>query len=281
MVDIDAVTRVIEDAARTLVMPRFAKLSAGEITAKRTAGDPHDIVTVVDQDVETHLTRALTDLAPATVVGEEAAHLDPLRLRQLSFDAPLWVIDPIDGTKNFAAGRTAFAVMVAWVVKGQTQAAWIVLPARQQTFVAERGGGTFLNGTRLRVAAEASDGLPRGDVRTNYMPPELRPVALEAMRGRFRSVAASGCAGVEYTDIIQGTRDFVVYYRLLPWDHAAPALVLTEAGGSVMHVGGRHYTPRAESQLTVVARDVEMASAVSTWLVPAHQWWQSAMQAKE
>lgn len=78
----------------------------------------------------------------------------------------------------------------------------------------------------------------------------------------------SGCAAIEYTDILRGRGDFVIYYWLLPWDHAAPAIILTEAGGLVSHVSGRSYTARSESQLTIVARDVVTAAQLRTWLRP-------------
>lgn len=101
-----------------------------------------------------------------------------------------------------------------------------------------------------------------------YMPGDLGDTVTRAMHGRFRSLRPTGCAAIEYTDILQGEREFVVYYRLLPWDHAAPALLLTEAGGCVAHVAGGFYTARSKSQLTIVARDVGTAGAVRAWLEP-------------
>ena len=90
--------------SRTLVLPRFANLAEGDVQAKASADDPEDIVTIVDREVETELTRTLAALAPpATVVGEESVHERPELLDLMASDEPLWVIDPIDGTKNFAA----------------------------------------------------------------------------------------------------------------------------------------------------------------------------------
>ena len=75
-------------------------------------------------------------------------------------------------------------------------------------------------------------------------------------------------AAIEYTDILRGLGDFVIYYRLLPWDHAAPALVLTEAGGLVSHLSGQPYTARSQSQLTIVARDAVTVDQLRAWLRP-------------
>jgi fructose-1,6-bisphosphatase/inositol monophosphatase family enzyme len=251
------------------VLPRFSRLSIDDVEAKATAGDPADAVTIVDREVEAHLSKALSALAPsAAVIGEEAAHHRPELLRLLASDQPLWVIDPIDGTKNFAAGDSGFGVMVAYVVEGRAQAAWLVLPARRQTFVAEAGSGAFVNGERIRVPSAPQESRSRGAVLVRYMPDGLGDAVTDALQGRVRMQRPSGCAAVEYTDILGGLGDFVIYYRLLPWDHAAPALVLTEAGGLVSHLSGQSYTARSTNQLTFVARDMATASQLRAWLGP-------------
>lgn len=266
-IDIQAVTYCIEEATRTLVMPRFARLSAGDVEAKATPGDADDVVTVVDREVEIHLSVALKAIEPsAQVIGEEATHRRPELLRLLDTDAPLWIIDPIDGTKNFARGDTAFGVMVAYVVSGSTLAAWITLPGRRQTFVAQAGSGTYLNGARVQSPSRIDGNRPRGAVLNRYMPGQLGKRVADALSPRIENKPPSGSAAIEYTDILQGRRDFVVYYRLLPWDHAAPALILTEAGGQVSHIDGRAYSPRSDNQLTVVANAPSLGERLRAWL---------------
>lgn len=266
-VDIQAVTDVIEEAVRKFLLPRFSRLAADEV--ERKVGDPEDVVTVVDREVEKHLSCALRALAPsASVLGEEAVHQRPELLGLLASDEPVWVIDPIDGTKNFAAGDASFGTMVAYVVEGRAQAGWLVLPVLRQTFVAEAGSGAFTNGERIRVPSAPKGRRSRGAVLMRYMPRGLGGTVTDALHGRARMNRASGCAAIEYTDILRGLSDFVVYYRLLPWDHAAPALILTEAGGRVRHLNGHMYTPRSENQLTIVARDTGVAAQISAWLRP-------------
>jgi fructose-1,6-bisphosphatase/inositol monophosphatase family enzyme len=264
---IEAVTGVIEEAARRLVLPRFARLTADEIIEKSTPGDADDLVTVVDREVEAHLTRALPSLAPAAVLGEEAAHKRPELLRLLESDQPLWLIDPIDGTKNFVAGDPRFGIMVAYVVDGSARAAWIVLPARSGRTSPKRVAGPSSTASafvcRKRPAWEAPGRAPR--------PLYARRAGgsmIEALEGRAVMHQPAGCAAVEYTDIVGGRSDFAMYYRLLPWDHAAPALVLDEAGGCVTHVDGRSYTARSGNQLTLVARDMGVASQLGEWIRP-------------
>jgi len=73
---------------------------------------------------------------------------------------------------------------------------------------------------------------------------------------------------VEYTDILAGKTDFAVYYRLLPWDHATPALILVEGVGRVEHLDGTPNSARSENQPTVVARDARVSDHVRNCLTP-------------
>jgi len=261
--DIDAVTNLVDEIAQAAILPRFRRLGREDVEHKSTAADPDDIVTVVDRDVEERLTLALKALVPsAPVIGEEAVHARPELLNLRVSDGPLWLLDPIDGTRNFARGDDGFGVMLAWVVAGRAQAAWILLPARGQIFVAEAGSGAFLNGVRATVAPPSTGGLPRGALLVRYMPGSLGETVTRAMRGHFDAVEPSGCAAVEYTDILGGKADFAVYYRLLPWDHAAPALILVEGGGRVEHLDGTPYSARSDNQVTVVARDARVSDRV-------------------
>lgn len=201
----------------------------------------------------------------AAVVGEEAAHADPSILSVFETDRPVWVIDPIDGTRNFARGDDAFGIMVALVDRGATRAAWVFQPARQQSFVAELGAGAFLNGGRVLVPQAPDDGLPVGTLLSRYMTAQMREALSARAAGQFQTASSTLCSAIEYTEIVAGRSDFVVYYRLLPWDHAAPALVVTEAGGRVEHADGQAYSPRSPSQLTVVARNSRVSAHVRAW----------------
>jgi fructose-1,6-bisphosphatase/inositol monophosphatase family enzyme len=261
---VDIVTALIREAAETLILPRFRHLRPEDIEDKSTSPDREDLVTAVDRDVEAWLTEALTRLDPgATVIGEEAVYARPDLVDLIATDQPLWIVDPIDGTKNFARGFDGFGVMVSRVRAGRTLAAWVMLPARGDMFVAESGAGAWLNGERIQVPARGVAGAPRGLLMVRYMPPDTRArVTRVAHEAHFDVVADSVCAAVEYTEILRGETDFAVYYRLLPWDHAAPALILTEAGGRVDHLDGTRYSVRSDHQVTVVARSAEVAARV-------------------
>jgi fructose-1,6-bisphosphatase/inositol monophosphatase family enzyme len=262
--ELHAVTALIEQVARTVVMPRFGSLTAGEVEQKSTPGYLDDLVTIVDREAEASLTEGLCAIVGAEVIGEEAAHERPDALAGLKSAGPLWIVDPLDGTRNFAGGNDAFGTMVAFALDGTVQASWIVLPARGESFAATRGGGSLRNGRPVRVPAESPAGPLRGTFLTRFMPNDRRD-AVRALTGADFIQCGSGAAAVEYTDVLSGRTDFVVYYRLLPWDHGAPALVLTEAGGTVTHLDGRPYTLQSSDQVTIVARTVEIAERVRRW----------------
>lgn len=265
--DIDAVTRIIQDVADEVIVPRYRALRTDEIIHKETAGYADDLVTLADREAEARLTTALTELMPsARVLGEESTHADAGRLALVDADGPLWIVDPLDGTHNFAAGRDGFGVMVGFALRGVVRAAWIYLPIRGELFVAETGCGAWFNGERMRVPDGTDTGLPRGTYLSRFMPPHLRDAVTRALETRIAPADLAGAAAVEYTDVLRGRREFVAYYRLLPWDHGAPALILTEGGGAVEHLDGRPYTLRSGHQVTLVSRDAELAARLRNWI---------------
>lgn len=265
--DIDRVTRLVCSVADDLVVPRFRRLRSDDIQSKPTPGHADDVVTVADREAEARLTEELRALVPsAHVIGEEAAHAHPDIVRQLDDDGPAWIIDPLDGTHNFADGHDGFGVMVAYAVAGHVRAAWVHLPVRNECFVAVEGDGAQLNGAPIRVAPPAERHPLRGTFFVRYMPEEVRGLVLRHVDGRFAEAPHAGAAAVEYTDVLRGRKDFVAYYRLLPWDHGAPALILREAGGCVEHLDGAPYTVRSTNQLTLVTRCGDTAAEVRRWI---------------
>src|SRR5689334_19165448 len=124
------VTELIDRVAASVVMPSFRALRPEDIHSKNTPGDPEDLVTIVDKAAERSLIQGLSGLVPgAAFVGEEAVCENPTILSALNQTAPAWLIDPVDGTKNFARGNADFGVMLALVQHGITHAAWIAVPA--------------------------------------------------------------------------------------------------------------------------------------------------------
>ncbi|SDF71981.1 fructose-1,6-bisphosphatase [Limimonas halophila] len=241
--DPETVRKLIADVAAREITPRFRALSHGEVRQKK----PGDLVTIADEAAEERLEAALTALVPDSVcVGEEAAARDRGVLDVLQEHRPVWVIDPVDGTGNFAHGRTPFAVMVALVEGGETLAAWIHDPIAGWTASAERGGGAWLNGERLQVATPPADPLAlRGTLHVGSH--GNRGIQRQVNHGRnhLGVVKSQRCAGAEYVMLARGEQDYGLFTKLEPWDHAPGALILTEAGGVARLLDGLPYSPGA------------------------------------
>ncbi|MGD1879819.1 MAG: inositol monophosphatase family protein [Kiloniellaceae bacterium] len=239
MIDVAKVSAAIQEIAAADVLPRFQSLAAHEIEEK-VAGE---LVTVVDIAVEKLLTVRLQDLLPGSlVVGEEGVHADPSLMEQVTADAPVWIIDPIDGTRNFAHGRPTFAIMVALVHRGESEAAWILEPVSGRFGVAERGSGAWMGGQRLKAATADTPARMTGSLHaSSYAPPELAR-RIEQRRSRVAAVKSLRCAGAEYLRLAAGEIHFSLFTRLMPWDHVPGALLFTEAGGTALCFDGTAYT---------------------------------------
>ncbi len=232
-VDVDAVANLIRDVAAREVLPRFKGLRAGESWEKR----PGSVVTVADERAEAALVSGLRALLPgAAVVAEEACEADPDLIGALARPGPVWVVDPIDGTANFADGRPDFAVMVALVGDGETVAGWIYHPISGAMVVAERGAGAWRDGARLAAAAPAPAAEMTGALR-GRLRRERR------FSGRFRALTANKCCGVDYLALGSGRSHFAFYRGLEPWDHAPGQLIHSEAGGYSACLDGAPYSP--------------------------------------
>ena len=264
------VTALIRLVADTVVLPSFRSLRPEDIQSKTTAGDPDDVVTTVDHAAERFLVEQLRDIVPGAVfLGEEAVGADPALLDALPVAAAAWLIDPVDGTKNFAKGNADFGVMVALVEHGATTASWMTVPAASHPFVvvAHRGEGAWIDG--VRVSPRRSIQIPpRGTVHTRMAPRETADAVVTRLHGRYESIPSSGSAATEYSAVIRGEKDFVIYYRLLPWDHAPGALAITEAGGLAVNLTGELYTPLSPNQITIFAASPDLAETIRGWLKP-------------
>ena len=241
--DADRVTRLIEEAAAAEIMPRFRQLAAGDVREKA----PGDLVTVADEAVEARLAPLLTSLVPGSiVVGEEGAASDPGVLNRLLDDRPVWIIDPVDGTSNFAEGKPAFAVMVALARGRDILAAWIHDPVAVCTAVAVAGEGAWLGDRRLSVAsAPSAPGDMAGVLRSGFFGSRELGRKVEARRNRVRAVRSARCAGIEYLRLAAGEMHFSLFTKLMPWDHAPGVLLHREAGGHAAYLEGGASEPAA------------------------------------
>jgi fructose-1,6-bisphosphatase/inositol monophosphatase family enzyme len=231
--DVDAVIRLAREVAAAEVMSRYRNLSDHDIRSKNA---PHDLVTTADIEAERRLAVGLSTLVPdSLVVGEEAAEGDPGVLAVLAGADPVWLIDPVDGTGNFARGEPCFATIIAYCVGGETVAGWILDPVSDRVAWAVAGEGAWMTDTdndRRRLAAAAPRPVDRlvGSLGYRFGRRLRRRVGTATAGGPAR-IVRYGCTGREYMDLAEGRLDFAHYRRLKPWDHAAGVLIHGEAGG--------------------------------------------------
>lgn len=257
------VAELIETAAADLILPRFNALANHEVQEK----SPGDLVTVADIEVEHFLSEELPKLLPGSrVVGEEAYSNDHTVLDHLSDDGAVWLIDPVDGTVNFAHGRETFCVMAALVIRGEPVMSWIYDPLSAGMAFAEKGGGTYWNGDRLFVPVSPSMENLVGQINYAYFDPAIRPALKKAANSLFGKISRLGCAGHDFLAQVRGTRHFALYRRLWSWDHVPGSLLLKEAGGKVACLSGADIHPGDRVQGLITASSPELWMQIKDFL---------------
>ena len=247
---------ILREVGQSTVMPSYRRLSASDIEEKSVG----EVVTTVDRVAEQQIAARLKDLVPdVVVIGEEGAAATP-RLLTDFYDGVTdrcWLIDPLDGTANFVAGEGKFAMMVALIDKGSTVASCIYEPATARMSVCELGSGAYIDGRRVSVTEPALDAQLRGSVLDRFLPAEER-ARIAGNLGNVVRTPGSKCAGWDYPALAEGTQDFNLYWRLLPWDHAPGVLFLREAGGCARYFDGSTYRA-ADQKSGLIAAVTETA----------------------
>ncbi|MEV0124486.1 inositol monophosphatase family protein [Streptomyces sp. NPDC050703] len=255
------VEEALRKAAAAEVTPRFRQLAEGDVVEK---SGPHDMVTVADRRAEEQLTADLAALLPGSVVvGEEAVHADPTIYEAIGGDAPVWIVDPVDGTRQFVHGDPGFCMLVALSVGGEVRASWTYAPALDEFAVAVRGKGAWLDGQRLTAG---SPGAGRTlEVATSHpdFTTEEQKHALLGLRTEGVRPRPCGSAGLEYLAIARGALDAVAFSWELAWDHAAGLLLVAEAGGASLTLSGEPFRLAGGNALPfTAARDAATARRV-------------------
>lgn len=252
-----ALMEATREIAKTVILPRYRALDRSEIDTK-TAAD--DLVTVADKESEARLTEVVRRIMPgAAVIGEEAVSADPARLDALANAEVAVVIDPIDGTWNFANGVNTFGVILAVVEEGRTTWGGLYDPLGDDWMIARDGGGAWFvgaDGARSRIGvgaapealSEAAGSIPL------YMYQGPAQHRLAALFPSFRRVHSLRCSMHEYRLMAEGRSDFNLTALLHPWDHAAGVLVAKEAGATARLLDGRAYAPTLREGRLLTAR---------------------------
>ncbi|MEV7289146.1 inositol monophosphatase family protein [Streptomyces sp. NPDC093252] len=259
------VADAVRKAAEAEILPRFRRLADHEVDQK---SGPHDLVTDADRNAELFLTEALAALLPGSaVVGEEAVHADPASYAAIRADAPVWIVDPVDGTRQFVHGDDGFCSLVALALGGVVLASWTYAPARDQLATAIRGRGALLDGVPLLAGTPT----PGHDLRVATSHPDyttdaqkraLLPLWTDGVAPR-----PCGSAGLEYLAVARGESDAVAFSWEAAWDHAAGLLLVEEAGGAHLTRTGEPFRVTGGNALPfTAARDRATAERIAALL---------------
>lgn len=241
----------IRKIAREIILP-----AAGGLPAEaRWEKSPGQLVTEIDRTAESALGAELASLSPGwPVIGEEGVDADPQTLSALSGEAPVWVLDPVDGTRNFAEGSDIYAVIVALLWYGKTIAGWIYDPPRDRLAHAEAGQGAWVDGQPAHLAAAVPAGAMVGVV-DRKLTPEVSRAELRQRAKLFHRTETLGCAAHQYLRLLTGAYHFATARRTKPWDHAAGVLMVEEAGGYAARIDGSLYRPADLEPALLIAPD--------------------------
>lgn len=255
--DLDFLAAALAQAAAEEIMPRFGNLTASQVRRKSSA---FDIVTDADEAAEQAVTNQLRARFPGCVViGEEASGRDPGLLEALGSADLAFLLDPLDGTRNFASGLPLFGSMAAAVMRGEVVAGVIHDPVSGTTALARAHEGAWMQDrsgarARMRVATPVPVAEMEGIAGTNFLPPALRE-RVGMNLSRLRMTNWFRCAAHEHRLAAAGHCHLLLYNKLMPWDHAAGWLLHREAGGYSAHFDGSSYVPTHTSGGLLYAPD--------------------------
>ncbi|MGA9573462.1 MAG: inositol monophosphatase family protein [Lysobacterales bacterium] len=227
--------------AGDLMRQEFPKVASIPVTQKSR----HDYVTEIDKSSEAQIVREIRRYHPDhAFLGEEGG-------AQGESDY-VWIIDPLDGTSNYLHGMPHFGISIALQVKGRTEHAVVYDPMRDEMFSASRGGGAHLNNTRIRVSARTS--IDSAIVATAF--PFRQRGMMSVYTGIFSDVfkkiediRRNGAASLDLAWVAAGRMDAYFEIGLKPWDVAAGALLVREAGGVVTDFEGHDAVEQSNSVL--------------------------------
>jgi fructose-1,6-bisphosphatase/inositol monophosphatase family enzyme len=268
---IEKLIDILWRAAETEIMSRFGNLGAGDIRAKSEASD---LVTEADERAEKLICKDIASLMPgALFIGEESVAADPELLGTLAGADLAVIVDPVDGTFNFANGVPLFGVMLSVVAAGETVAGLILDPLSGDCYVAEKGAGAWAvrrDGSRCRLSV--AEPLPvdqmLGAASTAYFYGEEREALLQSL-AKVRTFFSYRCAAHEYRLLAKGGIQFALYNKLMPWDHLAGVLLVQEAGGYVARLDGSAYLPVHTDGGLLAASSQDSWMALKETLFPA------------
>lgn len=232
----------ILETARAAANAAASVLAGARAQDIRTKGNPRDLVTEWDLKSEEVIRRTLEERTPGVaILGEEGGQSGTGEAR--------WIVDPIDGTVNFAHGFPIWSIAIAFEDASGTQAGVVAAPALGWWFEAALGGGAR-DGAGMPLRVSALDTLEQSILTTGFpydraTNPENNFARWEHMQRTAGACRRLGCASIDLCLVARGWMDGYWERRLKAWDIAAGALIVREAGGTVTNLTGGPFDPHA------------------------------------
>lgn len=266
IIDPAKVETLIAEIVEEEIMSRFGALAESDIDTK---SGPQDYVTAADHAAEARLQKALLELYPGAVfIGEEGVAAEPDIVNHLDQEeGAFWIVDPLDGTRNFVQGRREFGTIVALIENGEIRQGWIYAIPDHSFAIASKGDGVTWQGERLRPIIKSARAL-NGYRAVGRLSEPWKSKMIGPLKKLYETETIR-CSAYGYINLVRGQKDFGLYARCSPWDHAAGILMLRENGGRAAYVdNGAEYAPRLTEgrPLLVTSREPDWALISNTLL---------------
>lgn len=261
--DLDRLTDIVRRAAREELLPRFTRVTHEHMGEHKADGS---ILTEADLAIDARLRAELQRYWPG--IGFLSEEMEPAEQQRLldAHERPLWCLDPLDGTSNFAAGIPFFGVSLGLLCDGRVEIGLIYDPIRDECFTSRRGAGAWLNGVRLQTAPI---GLPLKQcialIDLKRLTPELRRRLIDAQP--YHSQRNFGSCALEWAWLAAGRGHVYLHGGQKLWDFAAGTRLFAEAGGTAFTLEGEEvFVPRLMARSAVAAPDPALARQWLEWL---------------
>ena len=245
-----ALLRELTASAGAMARTGFIRRSEAQIVYK----GPQDFLTETDSAVEEHIRKRIAEAFPEDgFLGEETgAH-------QSSDN--IWVVDPIDGTANFARAIPHFCISIAFVTGGRTMLGAVYNPALDELYLARRGGGAELNGAPIRVAPTSNPANACVELGwSRRVPQQVYVDTLDRLLNSGANVRRGACGALALAYVADGRSDCYVELHMHPWDCLAGLLLVEEAGGVIAPFLERDGLSKGGAVLAVVPALAEVMS---------------------
>jgi len=243
---IERIAKVIAEISQSESLAKYKQLKPEDITKKSL----EEYVTSVDLNIQKRLIKYLKSVDSESIFLSEEIAFDKNKFQQLlnkSFDKPLWVIDPLDGTQNFIKGIPNFTTAVALVVNGAVIAAWIHSPIKKETICAKKDDGAWIVESRKRLTISPSKNTD------NPKKVDLNSAIENCFRDDFK-ITKLHSRSASYIELAKNVLHAAIFTKeLQPWDHLPGTFIHREAGGYNAMLSGNPYSMTKNERILIMA----------------------------